>query len=154
MRLREGHPVVEGIAGCVGVYGYYVGAGATWNFDFDAFTGCDLAQYREVKPARARAAGAHRRGSRSSSAAWEVTAEGGPTGVTLAGPNGESVTVSRDTPVVQNDQFLAQLRQDGTTFVLVNRPAAGVWTLSDDGTSPCDWCARRAASRSRRSPPR
>ena len=56
--------------------------------------------------------------------------------MTLAGPNGESVTVSRDAPVVQNDQFLAQLRQDGTTFVLVNRPAAGLWTLSDDGASP------------------
>ena len=38
----------KGIAGCVGVYGYYVGAGATWSFDFDAFTGCDLAPYREV----------------------------------------------------------------------------------------------------------
>lgn len=129
----------RGIAGCVGVYGYYVGAGATWSFDFDAFTGCDLAPYREVKPARARAAGTLTRtrlprGLRS--AAWEVTAEGDPTGVTLAGPNGESVTVSRDAPVVQNDRFYAQLRQDGTTFVLVNRPAAGVWTLSDDGASP------------------
>ena len=129
----------KGIAGCVGVYGYYVGAGATWSFDFDAFTGCDLAPYREVKPSRARAAGALTstrlpRGLRS--AAWEVTAEGDPTGVTLTGPNGESVTVSRDAPVVQNDRFYAQLRQDGTTFVLVNKPAAGVWTLSDDGASP------------------
>ena len=109
------------------------------DFDFDAFTGCDLAPYREVKPARARAAGtltSTRLPQGLRSAAWEVTAEGGPTGVTLAGPNGESVTVSRDTPVVQNDRFLAQLRQDGTTFVLVDKPAAGVWTLSDDGTSP------------------
>jgi hypothetical protein len=129
----------KGIAGCVGVYGYYVGAGATWNFDFDAFTGCDLAPYREVKPARARAAGtltSTRLPQGLRSAAWEVTAEGDPTGVTLAGPNGESVTVSRDTPVVQDGRFLAQLRQDGTTFVLVNKPAAGVWTLSDDGASP------------------
>jgi hypothetical protein len=129
----------RGIAGCVGVYGYYVGAGATWSFDFDAFTGCDLAPYREVRPARARASATLTstrlpRGLRS--AAWEVTAEGDPTGVTLAGPNGESVTVSRDTPVVQDDRFYAQLRQDGTTFVLVNQPAAGVWTLSDDGASP------------------
>ena len=129
----------KGIAGCVGVYGYYAGAGATWDFDFDAFTGCDLAPYREVKPARARASATLTstrlpRGLRS--AAWEVTAEGDPTGVTLAGPNGEAVTVSRDVPVVQNDRFYAQLRQDGTTFVLVDRPAAGVWTLSDDGASP------------------
>ena len=129
----------KGIAGCVGVYGYYAGAGATWDFDFDAFTGCDLAPYREVKPARARASAtltSTRLPRALRSAAWEVTAEGDPTGVTLVGPNGESVTVSRDVPVVQTDRFYAQLRQDGTTFVLVNRPAAGVWTLSDDGASP------------------
>jgi hypothetical protein len=129
----------RGIAGCVGVYGYYVGAGATWSFDFDAFTGCDLAPYREVLPARAHAAGtltSTRLPKGLRSAAWEVTAEGDPTGVTLAGPNGESVTVSRDAPVVQNERFYAQLRQDGTTFVLVDKPAAGVWTLSDDGASP------------------
>ena len=40
-----------------GVYGYYVGAGATWDFDFDAFiTGCDLTPYRGW-PARRAAAG-------------------------------------------------------------------------------------------------
>jgi hypothetical protein len=44
--------------------------------------------------------------------------------------------LGRDVPVVQNEHFLAQLRQDGTTFVLVNKPAAGVWTLTDDGASP------------------
>lgn len=130
----------KGVAGCVGVYGYYVGAGATWDFDFDAFTGCDLTPYREVKPARASAAAGVLRHTTLPkglpSAAWEVTAAGGPTGVTLTGPNGESVTVSRDTPVVQNDKFYAQLREDGTTFVLVDKPAAGRWTLSDDGTAP------------------
>ena len=39
-------------------------------------------------------------------------------------------------PVVQNDRFYAQLRQDGSTFVLVDKPAAGEWTLTDDGTAP------------------
>jgi hypothetical protein len=129
----------RGIAGCVGVYGYYVGAGATWDFDFDAFTGCDLTPYRAVKPASAAAVGALSQTTLPAglpSAAWEVTADGGPTGVTLTGPNGESVTVSRAMPVVQNDQFYAQLRQDGTTFVLANKPAAGRWTLTEDGTAP------------------
>lgn len=129
----------RGIAGCVGVYGYYVGAGATWDFDFDAFTGCDLTPYRAVKPARAAAVGALSQRTLPAglpSAAWEVTADGGPTGVTLTGPNGETVTVSRAMPVVQNDKFYAQLRQDGTTFVLVDKPAAGEWTLTDDGTAP------------------
>jgi hypothetical protein len=129
----------KGIAGCVGVYGYYVGAGATWDFDFDAFTGCDLAPYREVKPARVRAAGTLTnttlpRGLRS--AAWEVVADGGPTGVTLTGPGGQTITVSRAEPFVQKGSLFAQLREDGTTFVLVDKPAAGTWKLADDGTAP------------------
>ena len=70
----------RGLAGCVGVYGYYVGAGATWDFDFDAFTGCDLTPYRAVKPALVRPAGRLTttklpKGLRS--AAWEVRADGG-----------------------------------------------------------------------------
>ena len=105
------------------------GLGATWDFDFDAFTGCDLTPYRAVKPARAAAVGALSQRTLPAglpSAAWEVTADGGPTGVTLTGPNGETVTVSRAMPVVQNDKFYAQLRQDGTTFVLVDKPAAAI----------------------------
>ncbi len=130
----------KGVAGCIGAYGYYVGAGATWDFDFDAFTGCDLTPYREVKPASLRAAGSGALRETNlpaglPSAAWEVAAQGGPTGVTLKGPGGESVTVSRDKPVVQNDKFYAQLREDGTTFVLVDKPARGRWTLSDDGAA-------------------
>src|SRR5829696_1405762 len=134
----------RGVAGCVGVYGYYVGAGATWNFDFDAFTGCDLTPYRAVRAARGgsgRAAGAGGALHRTTlpdglpSAAWEVAAVDGPTGVTLTGPGGESVTVSRERPVVQNEKFYAQLREDGTTFVLADKPAGGRWTLTDDGTA-------------------
>jgi len=133
----------QGIAGCVGVYGYYVGAGATWDFDFDAFSGCDLTPYRAVRTARASAAavGALRQTTLPDglpSAAWEVRADGGPTGVTLTGPNGESVTVNRAVPVVKNDKFDAQLREDGTTFVLVDKPQGGEWTLTDDGTAPIE----------------
>lgn len=132
----------KGIAGCIGAYGYYVGAGAIWGIppDFDAFTGCDLSPYREVKPAT------HvRKAAQLSqitlpkglpSAAWEVTGEGAPPAVTLTGPNGQAVTVSREVPNIQQGNFLAQARQDGTTFVLVNKPAAGTWTLSDDGAVP------------------
>ena len=158
VRLREGHPLVAGGSPAAsGVYGYYVGAGATWSFDFDAFTGCDLAPYREVKPARARGRGhahEHEAPAGLRSAAWEVTAEGDPTGVTLAGPNGESVTVSRDAPVVQNDRFLAQLRQDGTTFVLVEQ--AGGRRLDAVGRRRFAGEARARGARppgGRRSPP-
>jgi hypothetical protein len=133
----------RGIAGCVGVYGYYVGAGAIWALppDFDAFTGCDLSPYREVKPASARGVRAAAELVRTQlpaglpSAAWEVSAEGGPVGVTLTGPGGVAVTVSRENPFVQQGDVYAQLREDGTTFVLVNKPAAGLWTLSDDGVA-------------------
>lgn len=135
----------KGIAGCVGVYGYYVGAGAIWALppDFDAFTGCDLSPYREVKPASARRGGVRAAAelvrtqlpAGLPSAAWEVTAEGGPVGVTLTGPGGVAVTVSRENPFVQQGDVYAQLREDGTTFVLVNKPAAGLWTLSDDGVA-------------------
>lgn len=131
-----------GIAGCIGAYGYHVGAGATWDLDFDAFTGCDLAPYREQKPSRRLHAAAAPTATvlpkGLPSAAWEVKGDGtvpGP-GVTLTGPDGEAVSVTRDLPFVQNDKFRAELRDDGTTFVLVNKPAAGTWTLSDDGTVP------------------
>jgi hypothetical protein len=131
-----------GIAGCVGAYGYWVGAGATWDLDFDAFTGCDLSPYREKKPSRKLHAAAAPTTTvlpkGLPSAAWEVKGDGtvpGP-GVTLMGPKGEAVSVTPDLPFVQNDKFRAELRDDGTAFVLVNKPAAGAWTLSDDGRVP------------------
>jgi hypothetical protein len=132
----------KGAAGCVGAYGYFVGAGATWDLDFDAFTGCDLAPYREVKPGpTVQAASTLTRTVLPKglpSAAWEVIGDGsgpGP-GVTLTGPHGERVTVSRAKPYVKRHGFLAELLAGGRTFVLVDRPAAGVWTLAGDGTVP------------------
>ena len=130
----------RGVAGCVGVYGYHVGAGATWDFDFDAFTGCDLAPY-----ASGQAGACGRSRSAQSNDASRRAAERGLGGHRRRRPDGrdpdradggQSVSVSRSMPVVQNDKFYAQLRQDGTTFVLVDKPAAGGWTLTDDGTAP------------------
>jgi hypothetical protein len=37
---------------------------------------------------------------------------------------------------VRDDQFVAGLGEDGTSFVFVKSPAAGVWRLSDDGSFP------------------
>jgi hypothetical protein len=132
----------RGAAGCIGAYGYFVGAGATWSLDFDAFTGCDLTPYREVKPAAALHAASTRFRTTLPkglpSAAWEVRGDGsvpGP-GVTLTGPGGRKVVVSRAVPFVTTKDFRAEMRGDGTTFVLANRPAAGVWTLGGDGTVP------------------
>ena len=127
-----------GIAGCLTAYGYGVGAAAAWTGDFDAFTGCDLSPWRATH-SRAHAAAApvdYTLPAGLPVAAWEVQGDGGPPGITLTGPNGETVTVNRDSPYVQNDQFVAGLGEDGTSFVFAKSPAAGRWTLSDDGTFP------------------
>lgn len=130
------------MAGCVGVYGYYVGAGTTWDpFDPDAFTGCDLAPYRETRPRQAGAPTSFTLPGGLPLVAWEIkggqTGEGRPgPGVTLTGPSGAIVEVSQDAPLVQQDGMRAELREDGTTFVLVKQPAAGTWKIVGDGTVP------------------
>ncbi len=126
-----------GIAGCVTAYGYGVGAAASWSGNFDAFTGCDLSPWRATH-ARAYAAAApidYTLPAGLPLAAWEVQGDGGPPGITLTGPNGEAVAVSR-TPLRPERPFVAGLGEDGTSFVFAKSPAAGTWTLSDDGTFP------------------
>ena len=138
-----------GIAGCVQVYGYGVGAAATWSGDFDAFTGCDLAPWRPQKPT---ASGAQAGGGGASLgaveippgvplAAWQVrgrgaAAPGSAPGVTLTAPGGKTITVDKDNPYIKRDGVLAALLEDGTTLVAVRRPAAGTWRLRSDGSVP------------------
>jgi len=129
-----------GIAGCVDVFGYGVGAAATWSGDFDAFTGCDLAPWRPQKPtasgAQAGALGAVAIPYGLPMAAWQVQGKGGPPGVTLTGPHGRTITVDKDHPYLKRDGVVAGLLEDGTTFVAVKSPAAGTWRLRSDGTFP------------------
>ena len=129
----------KGIGGCIGVFGYHVGAGTTWDpFDPDAFTGCDLSPYTETKP---RGTGTQTRFALPKglpSVAWQVIGDGtvpGP-GVTITGPGGRTATVTKDAPLVTHDGIRAELLGDGTTFVLVRRPAAGTWTVTGDGSVP------------------
>jgi hypothetical protein len=131
-----------GIAGCVNVFGYGVGAAASWSGDFDAFTGCDLSPWRPQKPT---ANGAQAGGAALSSvaippglplAAWQVRGRGGAPGVTLTAPGGRTITVSQDNPYVKRDGVLAALLEDGTTLVVVRKPAAGTWRLRSDGRVP------------------
>jgi hypothetical protein len=130
-----------GIAGCIDVFGYGVGAGATWSGDFDGFTGCDLSPWRPQKPT---ASGAQAGGSLGAvvlpgglpMAVWQVKGNGGPPGVTLVGPQGRTITVNKANPYIKRDGVLAGLLEDGTTFVVVKSPAAGTWHLKSDGTFP------------------
>lgn len=137
-----------GIAGCVQVYGYGVGAAATWSGDFDAFTGCDLAPWRPQKPT---ASGAQAGGGTALGAveippglplaAWQVrgrgaAAPGTAPGVTLIAPGGRTITVDKSNPYVKRDGVLAALLEDGTTLVVVRKPVAGTWRLRSDGSVP------------------
>lgn len=130
-----------GLAGCVEVFGYGVGAAATWSGDFDAFTGCDLSPWRPQKPTGSGAAAGRSLGSvvippGEPLAAWQAKGRGGPPGVTLHAPGGRTITVSKSNPYIKKDGVLAAMMEDGTTLVVVKRPAAGTWRLTSDGTVP------------------
>lgn len=134
-----------GLAGCVQVYGYGVGAAASWSGDFDAFTGCDLSPWRPQKPT---AGGAQAGGGGLSSsvkippgvplAAWQVRGRGeaDAPGVTLTAPGGRRISVNESNPYMKRDGVLAALLEDGTTLVVVRKPAAGTWRLQSDSAAP------------------
>ena len=131
-----------GIAACVDVYLGSAGVGYDWGGDFDLFWGdCDLGPWRPAggaSSARAAAAATNsfrlRPGLRS--VAFAVEGTGGSPGVTLAGPAGERIAVSQATPRAQTGRMIAVQAGNDTTYVVVERPSAGVWTLSDDGAVP------------------
>jgi hypothetical protein len=129
-----------GIAGCIEVYGYGVGAGASWSGSFDAFTGCDLAPWRPQKPtasgAQVGALGAVTLPGRLPLAAWQVKGKGGAPGLTLSGPHGRTITVNKAHPYIKRGGVVAGLLEDGTTFIAVKSPAGGTWRLRSDGTFP------------------
>ena len=117
-----------GVAACVDLALAEAGVGYEWGGDFDLFWGsCDLSPWRPA-PAGARAAavlGRYRLPAGMPSAAWKVEGEGEAPGVTLTGPNGEAVTIARDTPSVQQGQFSVARGEYNATYVFVRRPAAG-----------------------------
>jgi hypothetical protein len=134
-----------GIAGCLEIFGEGVGAGAQWTntfpflTNFDAFTGCDLGPYRPTKPtARSAAAVQHLTVPGGLPVvAWSIDGTGGsPPDVTVAGPGNATVSVSQGAPFVRNSTFFAVESKNGRTYVLVNHPAAGDWTITANGAVP------------------
>jgi hypothetical protein len=125
-----------GVAGCVEL-GVQAGLGYEWGGDFDAWWGsCDLGPWRPAVPS-AHTSAARRFNLRRGlpSAAFAVDGVGYAPGVTLTGPHGESISVSRARPQARVGRLFAS-QGEGTTYVVVKRPAAGTWTLTDDGSVP------------------
>ena len=57
-------------------------------------------------------------------------------GITLTGPHGEKISVSAAAPFARTGNLVAMLSENGNTYVVVRRPAAGTWTITDDGAVP------------------
>jgi hypothetical protein len=128
-----------GIAACIDLTIVSGGVGYYWGGDFDLFGGsCDLSPWRPAHSISASAAGAgtaRRYTLRAGlpSAAWAVEGVGDAPGLTLTGPRGEKVTVSRAQPYARAGNLVAMLSENGTTYLAVKRPAGGTWTITDDG---------------------
>jgi hypothetical protein len=128
-----------GIAACVDVYLGSVGIGYDWGGDFDLWWGsCDLGPWRPAYPKGARIAAANRFQLRAGlpSAAFKVEGAGGAPNVTLTGPHGEKISATSAHPTAKTKRLFAVQSANDTTYLVVKHPAAGTWTLTDDGTFP------------------
>lgn len=133
-----------GIAACVDLTIVSGGVGYYWGGDFDLFGGsCDLGPWRPVISSLVSAASAGAGKARRyvlpanlPSAAFAVDGVGDAPGLTVTGPRGEKVTVSRGAPYARSGNLVAMLTERGTTYVAIKRPAAGGWTITDDGAVP------------------
>jgi hypothetical protein len=128
-----------GLAGCVEIFGEGVGVGSHWGDDFDAFTGCDLSPWRPTKPTTRAvvATGAQQLtvAPGQSSVAWSIDGSGGRApAITVVGPGHAAVSVSDVMPFVHNSRFWAAETSNGRTYVIVNHPQAGTWTIVADGS--------------------
>jgi hypothetical protein len=128
-----------GVAACIEVLYAEAGIGYFWGGDFDLFWGsCDLGRWRPAQTAAAHSAGTRsyrlKRGLRS--AAFAVEGDGGAPGVTLTGPKGEEISVSSNTPTAEKGRLFAIQAGNDTTYIVVKKPSAGLWKLTDDEAVP------------------
>ncbi len=56
--------------------------------------------------------------------------------MTVTGPDGENVAVTRTTPYVSNAHFFAGEAVNGKTYVVIKNPSAGDWKISASGSVP------------------
>jgi hypothetical protein len=128
-----------GVAACLEVLYAEAGIGYFWGGDFDLFWGsCDLGRWRPAQTAAAHSSGTRsyrlKRGLRS--AAFAVEGDGAAPGVTLTGPKGEEISVSSSTPTAEKGRLFAIQAGNNTTYIVVRKPSAGLWTLTDDEAVP------------------
>ncbi|HVY78006.1 MAG TPA: hypothetical protein VG898_05830 [Solirubrobacterales bacterium] len=135
-----------GIAACVDVYIGSAGIGYEWGGDFDLWWGsCDLGPWRPARPSGARVSSAGASAANSfrlraglPSAAFEVRGAGAAPNVTLTGPHGERIAATSAAPYAKTKRLFAVQSGNETTYLVVKHPAAGTWTLSDDGAVPIE----------------
>jgi hypothetical protein len=127
-----------GIAACVDLWVFSGGIGYRWDSGGDLFGGCDLSSWRATRSAARNAAETRQVQLPAGlpAAAIEVEGAGGAPALTATGPNGETVSASSDAPFVRTGTMNAIFGDGEKTYVLVRRPAAGVWTITTADGSP------------------
>ncbi|HET9103412.1 MAG TPA: hypothetical protein VFN55_08665 [Solirubrobacteraceae bacterium] len=134
----------KALAGCAAIgNGWGTLAGGfvyPWGGHPQLFTGCDLGPYvadAHASAASATAARSVRLAAGLPMAAIKVSGAGGPPLLRVHGPRGASLVMPATAPGVKSRRYLAYRDpQDSSTYLLINHPAAGRWTVSAAPGSP------------------
>ncbi len=128
-----------GIAACVNLDIVSGGIGYYWGGSFDLFGGsCDLSPWRPTPPPSSAAdiASAARRVTLPAglpSAVLAVDGVGRAPDVRVTGPGGATMTLNDTATFVRRRNLLGVLTRNGSTYVVIKRPQAGVWTITPVG---------------------
>ena len=98
---------------------------------------CDVGPWKVARPASRAAASTDARTLTLPGGlpltVFGVVGMDGPPRVTLTGPGGEKVTAGPGAAVKEGPFFALPGSGDNTTYIAVERPAAGVWTITPEG---------------------
>jgi hypothetical protein len=129
-----------GIAACIDLDVVSGGVGYRWGGSFDAFSGCDLSPWRPTMSAVSALAPGHSRTvtlpGGLPAVVFRLTSPLGASGVSIRGPGGVSITGTRTHPDVRHGNALVLVTKTGATYVIIKKPAAGNWKLTNRGPTP------------------
>jgi hypothetical protein len=115
------------------------GFGYRWGGSVSLFAAsCDMGSYRATKSAFATAAGVfHLKVAPSTTTlSVKIRGNGGPPNVTVIGPDGTRVSDTGPAALFRRSHYmLVKNNSDGSTDLLLIRPAPGTWTIRHDGGS-------------------